>query len=322
MRDLTNTPYGKFIWFIGIAEDTFSDPTQLGRVRVRAIGFHPESKDILPTDSLPLAPVLNGGSAKINPGQMVLGFFMDGELLQQPFILGVINGGVESVGGRFFGAIGNLFKSLPFGDTPEAVTAYKPNPVPGDCILNPRGDIKDANGTLDTSKLVQVGVTSGAQNAADRNNPAFLAKEVAESYLAMVAAAKADGITWVINSAYRSYREQQTEKDRWTKAGKPKNAANAGTSNHGCGLAVDIGTQIFGTSGEGRVYRWLMKNASKFGFRRIAGSGKNESWHWEYTLETSKSTKPKHTPETLPDGTKNIYDEPVKKKPTVVGDKP
>jgi uncharacterized protein (TIGR02594 family) len=112
MRDLTNTPYGKFIWFIGIAEDTFSDPTQLGRVRVRAIGFHPESKDILPTENLPLAPVLNGGSAKINPGQMVLGFFMDGELLQQPFILGVINGGVSSASYAATGAVNRLEGSV------------------------------------------------------------------------------------------------------------------------------------------------------------------------------------------------------------------
>lgn len=91
MRDLRNTPYDEFLWFVGIAEDTFSDPTQLGRVRVRAIGFHP-SEEVLPTENLPLAPVLDGGTASINPGQMVLGFFMDGNLLQQPFILGVING--------------------------------------------------------------------------------------------------------------------------------------------------------------------------------------------------------------------------------------
>jgi putative chitinase len=91
MRDLRNTPYDEFYWFIGIAEDTFDDPTELGRVRVRAIGFHP-SEEVLPTENLPLAPVLDGGLAKINAGQMVLGFFMDGELLQQPFILGVING--------------------------------------------------------------------------------------------------------------------------------------------------------------------------------------------------------------------------------------
>jgi uncharacterized protein (TIGR02594 family) len=129
MRDLTNTPYGKFIWFVGIVEDTFSDPSELGRVRVRAIGFHP-SDEILKTENLPLAPVLNGGSARINAGQMVLGFFMDGELLQQPFILGVINGGVSSAmspfsSNRFEGSTSNL------GSKDDALPDTRP--VDGSC---------------------------------------------------------------------------------------------------------------------------------------------------------------------------------------------
>jgi hypothetical protein len=310
MRDLTNTPYGKFIWFVGIAEDTFSDPTQLGRVRVRAIGFHP-SDEILPTENLPLAPVLNGGSAKINPGQMVLGFFMDGELLQQPFILGVINGGVESVGGRFFGAISSIFGGVP-SDAADVVTAYKPNPVPGACTINPKGDIKDANGTIDPSTLVRVGTDV-------KGRPALLKKEAAEAYLAMVAAAKESGVTWVINDSYRTYERQVSQR-----AEEPSISARPGRSNHGCGLAVDLGVQIYNRP----PYHWLMKNAPKFGFKRIYLKRRPdivESWHWEYTLRTNKSAtdgQAKHTPETLPDGTKNIYDEPVKKKPTVVGDKP
>ncbi len=127
MRDLTNTPYGKFIWFVGIVEDTFDDPSELGRVRVRAIGFHPDG-EIMPTENLPLAPVLNGGSAKINAGQMVLGFFMDGELLQQPFILGVINGAVSSALGPFSS---NRFE----GSNPGSQTDALPNtrPVDGSC---------------------------------------------------------------------------------------------------------------------------------------------------------------------------------------------
>jgi hypothetical protein len=139
MRDLTNTPYGKFIWFVGVVEDTFSDPTQLGRVRVRAIGFHP-SDEILKTENLPLAPVLNGGSAKINAGQMVLGFFMDGELLQQPFILGVINGGVSSAAtpyasNRFEGSTDNLGKTDALPDT---------RPVDGSCPQIQKGLVNSA----------------------------------------------------------------------------------------------------------------------------------------------------------------------------------
>lgn len=84
-------PYPKFVWFFGIVEDTSSDPLRLGRVRVRAVGFHPSSAN---TTDLPYAPVLNGGAARISNGQMVLGFFMDGEEAQQPCVLGTITGAV------------------------------------------------------------------------------------------------------------------------------------------------------------------------------------------------------------------------------------
>ena len=97
MRDLRNTPYDEFYWFIGMVEDTFDDPLQLGRIRVRAFGYHPSS-EILTTPDLPLAPVLGGGTQPIQNGQMVLGFFMDGSLIQQPFVLGTINGAISGSG--------------------------------------------------------------------------------------------------------------------------------------------------------------------------------------------------------------------------------
>jgi hypothetical protein len=97
MRDLTNTPYDEFYWFIGMVEDVFDDPLKLGRIRVRAFGYHPSSEE-LRTKDLPLAPVLDGGIQPIKKGQMVLGFFMDGSLIQQPFVLGTINGAISGSG--------------------------------------------------------------------------------------------------------------------------------------------------------------------------------------------------------------------------------
>lgn len=88
-------PYPNFVWFVGAIEETLDDPSQLGRVRVRIVGFHPTA-EILPTADLPLAPVLNGGTAKMVKGQMVLGFFLDGEEAQQPCILGTLGGAVSS----------------------------------------------------------------------------------------------------------------------------------------------------------------------------------------------------------------------------------
>jgi hypothetical protein len=37
MRDLTNTPYKQFIWFIAEVVETITDTDQLGRVRIRVL---------------------------------------------------------------------------------------------------------------------------------------------------------------------------------------------------------------------------------------------------------------------------------------------
>jgi hypothetical protein len=118
-------PYPNFVWFFGIVEDTSSDPSRLGRVRVRAVGFHPSSTA---SSDLPWAPVLNGGAARISTGQMVIGFFMDGEEAQQPCILGTIGGAVTSSAvfnfmRRLGGSINSLFSTssdpIPREDLPS-----------------------------------------------------------------------------------------------------------------------------------------------------------------------------------------------------------
>lgn len=120
-------PYPNFVWFVGAIEETLDDPSQLGRVRVRIVGFHPTA-EILPTADLPLAPVLNGGTAKMVKGQMVLGFFLDGEEAQQPCILGTLGGAVSSSPvfdymRRLGGSINSIFDTssdpIPLEDLPS-----------------------------------------------------------------------------------------------------------------------------------------------------------------------------------------------------------
>lgn len=81
-----------FIWWIGIVEDR-QDPLKLGRCRVRCVGWHAEDKMTLPTDMLPWAvpsyPVNNGNTYAPKEGDMVFGFFTDGENGQVPIMLGV-----------------------------------------------------------------------------------------------------------------------------------------------------------------------------------------------------------------------------------------
>ena len=81
-----------FVWWIGIVEDR-QDPLKLGRVRVRCVGWHAENKMLLPTNMLPFSMPLQSSSVSSpyppKEGDMVFGFFMDGENGQSPVIVGV-----------------------------------------------------------------------------------------------------------------------------------------------------------------------------------------------------------------------------------------
>jgi len=97
-----------FYWFIGVIED-INDPLQLGRVRVRILGDHTQSKTLIPTDTLPWAyPVNDIHSASMQgmgksptglfvKGAWVFGFYMDGMDKQQPVVMGSLGGIPESI---------------------------------------------------------------------------------------------------------------------------------------------------------------------------------------------------------------------------------
>jgi len=89
-----------FNWWIGVVEDRM-DPEKMGRCRVRIYGYHTDNKVILPTKDLPWAtpiqPITSAaisgiGSSPLGPveGTWVIGFFLDGEDMQQPAIFGTI----------------------------------------------------------------------------------------------------------------------------------------------------------------------------------------------------------------------------------------
>ena len=97
-----------FIWFIGVVEDR-DDPSKLGRVRVRQVGFHTEDKTRIPTEDLPWAhvmhpvtdPSMNGMGhtpSFMVEGTWVVGFFRDAEEKQQPVIMGTLPGVPETLG--------------------------------------------------------------------------------------------------------------------------------------------------------------------------------------------------------------------------------
>lgn len=84
-----------FVWWVGVVEK-INDPLKLGRCRVRCAGWHTDNKSLLPTDSLPWAqsslPVNVRDTYPPREGDMVFGFFFDGENAQQPVMLGVLPG--------------------------------------------------------------------------------------------------------------------------------------------------------------------------------------------------------------------------------------
>jgi hypothetical protein len=84
-----------FIWWVGVIEDR-KDPIKLGRCRVRCVNWHSDNKMQLPTEKLPWAtplnPLNNTNTYPAKEGDMVFGFFADGENAQEPIILGTFPG--------------------------------------------------------------------------------------------------------------------------------------------------------------------------------------------------------------------------------------
>lgn len=123
----------------------------------------------------------------------------------------------------------------------------------------------------------------------------YLARVAADAFARMDAAALADGIELIVNTAHRSRAYQMALRRRyevqlanWERDGKkgkrPAPAARPGTSKHELGLAVDLNRahddgEDGKLDGTGPTDRWLAARAGEFGFRRTVAS---EAWHWEF----------------------------------------
>jgi hypothetical protein len=128
-----------------------------------------------------------------------------------------------------------------------------------------------------------------------------VAYDVAPFFYAMVMAAKADGINFVLNSAWRTSpgyggggsgagawvgsTGQQTLYDKNCSGGScSPPTARPGTSRHQKAVAFDINdTTRVGSN----IFEWLSKNAEAFGFYRTVRS---ERWHWVFDPTANKYT--------------------------------
>lgn len=162
------------------------------------------------------------------------------------------------------GAMSTAVAPAPFRPVPAAPL------LPGCASSKPAGRFS-ANGQLPASVLCRLPGSSGQKLRAD----------AAVAFAAMAADyKKAIGSPICITDGYRTLAEQQALSRR-----KPGLTARPGTSEHGWGLAVDLGCGVesFGS----RQHAWLRANADSYGWdlptwaRR--GGSKPEPWHWEYT---------------------------------------
>ena len=126
----------------------------------------------------------------------------------------------------------------------------------------------------------------------DENN-LMVSRIAMNAFKKMYDAAEKDGYQLVINSAYRSYEEQEELVNKYLNLyGQEyvdKYVAKPGFSEHQTGLAFDIGSRSSSVFAYSKEYNWIQENAHKFGFvyrfdkryEDLTGF-RSEAWHYRY----------------------------------------
>lgn len=155
-----------FRWWVGQIPPESSHGSQINesgwgnRFKVRIMGYHPYDEVELPNDDLPWAQVLipttagtgaanNATSVKLSPGDVVFGFFLDGDNAQIPVIMGAF-GRTSDVG------------TLPYSSPFQPFSGYT-------------SKIKAPNGTL---KADQSNESNSASQKSPRSVSPLLAKRI------------------------------------------------------------------------------------------------------------------------------------------------
>lgn len=118
-------------------------------------------------------------------------------------------------------------------------------------------------------------------------------KVAINAFVAMAQDASHNGLNLVVNSAYRSYSEQEQIVDTYKKLYGDdyvnKYVARPGYSEHQTGLAFDIGSKSSNIFSNSKEYQWVLENSYKYGFiHRFPKNAEditeisNEPWHFRY----------------------------------------
>ena len=124
-------------------------------------------------------------------------------------------------------------------------------------------------------------------------NGIFLSRLAYNAFKSMSDAASKEGYGIVINSAYRSFQDQQDITDLYFKYyGQEyvdKYIAKPGYSEHQTGLAIDVGSKSVSVFANSKENTWMLDNAYKYGFiQRYTKRDENltgfryEAWHYRY----------------------------------------
>ena len=113
------------------------------------------------------------------------------------------------------------------------------------------------------------------------------------AFIEMFNAASNEGYEIYINSAYRSYQDQQDLVDLYTRdygqSYVDKYVAYVGYSEHQTGLSFDVGSKSSRLFINSKEYQWMLDNAYKYGFilrydKRYENYTlfRSEAWHFRY----------------------------------------
>jgi hypothetical protein len=134
----------------------------------------------------------------------------------------------------------------------------------------------DRNGALSVAELSRIPHPRGVH--------CYLRADAAAAWEAMRRAAIAEHATDLYAlgpiSAYRSYADQVKMKAYWTARGTPGKAAAPGTSNHGWGLAVDVGDPD--PARAQRMFDAINAIGHRYGWSHDEGARVGEPWHFRY----------------------------------------
>lgn len=119
------------------------------------------------------------------------------------------------------------------------------------------------------------------------------ARIAVNAFISMYKAAKKDGYDLVINSSYRSYKDQEelceTYRKLYGDSYVEKYLPKPSFSEHQTGLSFDIGSRNSDVFAESDEYEWVQDNAYKYGFiqrfkkKDEAVTGfRAEPWHYRY----------------------------------------